>query len=347
MVPFLIGTVAVVLMFQANFLIYILKTFSLGNIPPLALAQIILLKTPSFLNLTLPVGMALAASLAMSRLARESEITAMRAAGAPYRRILIPAVLFGVFSAGLNFFLAERVMPPAEVSSRKLMQEVAILAAAPSDFRSNLTLNLKRYSVNIGLVTRADGGDGLDLHRVIIYERPDVDSTWIWRAESGTYRRGVWRLGNAEDFVIKKGELSQWQPGKEEGINEPIVVDNIMGDALPEGQTLTQLQATIDEAKRVGRDTTEMEVAFHTRYSLPASCIIFALLGPLFAIRLAPRGAFVGVFLSVIIVMLYYNAFVVTTQVFAPNHWTPPAVAAWLPNIIFGLIGLIYLRKLE
>ncbi|HMS55753.1 MAG TPA: LptF/LptG family permease, partial [Fimbriimonadaceae bacterium] len=68
MVPFLIGTVAVVLMFQANFLIYILKTFSLGNIPPLALAQIILLKTPSFLNLTLPVGMALAASLAMSRL---------------------------------------------------------------------------------------------------------------------------------------------------------------------------------------------------------------------------------------------------------------------------------------
>lgn len=62
-VPFLIGTVAVVLMFQANTLIYMMKTYSVSNVPPLALAQIILYKTPDFLRMTLPVGMALASSL--------------------------------------------------------------------------------------------------------------------------------------------------------------------------------------------------------------------------------------------------------------------------------------------
>ena len=61
------GTVAVVLMFQANTLIYQLKTFSLSAVPPLGLLQLILYRTPEYLNMTLPVGMSLAASLEMGR----------------------------------------------------------------------------------------------------------------------------------------------------------------------------------------------------------------------------------------------------------------------------------------
>ncbi len=40
------------------------------------MAQLILFKLPYWLTYTLPVGAALGASLAMSRLARESELTA-------------------------------------------------------------------------------------------------------------------------------------------------------------------------------------------------------------------------------------------------------------------------------
>ena len=53
-VPFLIGTIAVVLMFQANMLIYLFKNFSLSNVPTLAVLDMILYKTPYFLNMTLP-----------------------------------------------------------------------------------------------------------------------------------------------------------------------------------------------------------------------------------------------------------------------------------------------------
>ena len=79
-VPFLIGTVAVLLMFQANQFIYLFKSVSLQNVPFSAFAQLVLYKTPYWANMTLPVGMSLAASLAMSRITRESELTAIRAA---------------------------------------------------------------------------------------------------------------------------------------------------------------------------------------------------------------------------------------------------------------------------
>ncbi len=90
-----------------------------------------------------------------------------------------------------------------------------------------------------------------------------------------------------------------------------------------------------------------MEVAYHTKFSVPAACIVFAITGPAFAIWLSNRGGFVGVFLSVVMVMLYFNVYIISTQVFAANHWVSPMVAAWLPNVVFAFLGLFALRRLE
>lgn len=345
-VPFLIGTVAVVLMFQANMVIAVFKAYSAQNIPPGALLQIILFLTPGFLNLTLPVGTSLATSLAMSRLVRESELTAMRASGAPILRVIVPAAVFGLMVAALNFYIAERVMPPSDKAARKLQMELGVLGAVP-DFRSNVTVNLDKYSANIGVVERSPDGLGMNLYRVLLYERPPGDAIWLWLAEQGTYRAGVWTLRDTQLWIIKKGELSEAKPGKDVVINEPIEINNILSDPSPEGQSLSQLRQTIGEAKRLGRDTTSLETAYHIRFSVPFACLVFAIVGPAFAVWLAPKGGFVGVFLSVVVVMLYYNIHIVCTQVFAPNHWFSPLVAAWFPNLLFVAVGVYALRRLE
>src|SRR2546421_10701839 len=110
MVPFLIGTVAGALMFQANMLIFLFKNFSLQNVPTLAVLDMILYKTPYFLNMTLPVGGALATSLAFSRLTRESELTAIRAYGTPIMRAVFPVIWFGLAVGIGNCRVAERVI---------------------------------------------------------------------------------------------------------------------------------------------------------------------------------------------------------------------------------------------
>lgn len=345
LVPFLIGTLAVVLMFQANLLIFQLKTFSLTAIPVAATLQLILYKTPQFLNMTLPVGMSLAGSLAMSRLVRESELTAFRVAGARILRVVAPIMAFGVLVGLLNYIVAEKVMPPAEARWRQLATQAALLGAAP-DFKSNVVVNLRHYTASFGAVQRVDAST-VRLSNILLIERPSATELVLYTAESGEYRDGVWRLRGP--FVRRLQGLSLFlaKPGKDIVINEPITVESIFTQPLDEEKSAEQLARQIREGKRAGFDTTATEVKLHARYSVPAACVVFALVAPLCAIWFSRSGGFVGVLLSIVLVFLYYNAYIISTEILGRHAIVAPVVSAWLPNALFLSIGLLALRRLE
>lgn len=346
LVPFIIGTLAVVLMFQANILIALFKTYPMANVPTQAVIQIVLLKTPFFLNMTLPVGMALASSLAMSRLARESELTAMRAAGVSILRVVVPIAFFGSLVSLANFLLVERVMPRTERQANRLMAKTGA-AAMGSDLRTNVSFNLKSYFVQIQAMNRTSAGT-LDLTGILLVERPRPGEIWIYTAEQGRYENGVWTLKDTIVRGMKQEQLTVVKPRQDVVINERIDIDTVISpDLMSEEKTLAQLQKGIEDAKRLGRDTTKLEVDYHTRFSLPVSCLIFALTGPVMAVNFARSGAFMGVLLSIFLVLLYYNAYVISTEILGRNSWVSPVVAAWLPNVVFLVLGLVFLRRAE
>lgn len=344
LVPFLIGTIAVVLMFQANTLIALMKAFSLQNVPPLAIAQFILYKTPSFLNMTLPVGMALASSLAISRLARESELTAMRTAGISIARVILPIGWMGLLVAIGNFYLVESVMPGSERASRKLLEQVGIMAVVP-EFKSNVVVNLRSYTASFGSVERS--GEGLKMRQILLIEQPRGDETWIYQAESGTYRSGKWTLRKPYLRMLRGLDLQVARPTKDVVIDEPISVPDLLQQQLPEEQTAVQLSRMIDTERKLKRDTTNLEVAYHIKFSVPAACLLFALTSPIFSVFFARSGAFVGVLVSLVQVLVYYNVYVIATQIIGRNGWLPPLLSAWLPNLLFAGFAVWGMRKIE
>jgi len=348
MVPFLIGTVAVVLMFQANTLIFQLKTFSLSAVPPLALLQLILYKTPGYLNMTLPVGMSLAASLAVSRLTRESELTAMRVAGARVFRVCMPIMAFGLIVSIGDYLITEKVMPKSEARARTLQTELAILGLAP-DFKSNVVINLRNYVANFGSVARGKNSS-VQLSKAILFERPRVDEVNIYTAETGLYKDGVFTLRDYSLWTIKGTDLTLVRPNntkKDMVINEPKTIESFFSNPMNEELTTEELAAAIKEYKKAGSDTTSMEVAYHVRFAVPATCIIFSLVAPIFAVWFARSGGFIGVLLSIFIVFLYYNAHIISTEVLGRNGLVPPWLSAWLPNFIFMAFGILGIRRLE
>jgi lipopolysaccharide export system permease protein len=344
-VPFLIGTFAVVLMFQANTLIYLFKNFSIQNIPPLAFLKLILYQTPSYLSMTLPIGMALAASLAISRLTRESELTAMRSGGAGILRVMRPVALFGVAVGFLNFYVVEKVMPRSEKEAARLMQDVMLMGSSP-DIRSNVVIQLRNYTAYFETVMRGED-DKLMIYGALLFERPRVGEIWLYSADEGVYDKGRWVFPNATLRQLVGKDLFQYVVGKQVDIQEQMQIDEIFSPPRVEEQTAEELRKSIEDARRLRRDTTHLEVTYHTRYSVPAACFIFALVGPVFAIWLGRSGGFIGVLLSIFIVFLYYNIFVISTQIFGRNGWFDPITAAWLPNGLFLVLGLLGLRKLE
>ncbi len=344
-VPFLIGTVAVTMMFMANLLIYLLKELELQNVPPAALAQLILYKVPYFLNMTLPVGMALAGSLAMSRLARESEITAMRGAGASILRIIVPVAFFGILVGVGNWLVVEKAMPPAEKEFQRVKRQVGVLAASPT-YRANAVIYLGNYTATFDEVSRGDNGQ-VDLHGILLVEKPRPGETVLYKSEKGTYKDGIWNLDRTVVMSLRANELTAYDVRQKFRIDDKIIIDDLFSPAEAEEQTADELRQAIADAKESGRQTVPLEIAFHTRFAVPAACIVFALIGPALAIGFARSGAFVGVLLSVVLVFAYYNLHVVCTQILGRMEAVNPLTAAWLPNVIFLALGLIFIRRLE
>ncbi len=344
-VPFLIGTLSVLLMFQANTLIFQLKTFSLSAVPPLALAQLILYKTPYFLTWTLPIAMSLTSSLAISRLARESELTSMRGAGASILRVCYPVMAFGALVGVGLWYITERVMPPSQAAARKLEIELSVRATAP-EFRSNVVVNLRNFTASIGSVSRGRGSV-VQLSQVLLFERPRVGEVVIYSAETGEYRDGIWTLKDAMGWHVKGSTLTKFVSKQRPVINDPISVESLFSPPTQEEQTADQLLKAIGEGRKMGQDTTSLQVAYHTRFAIPATCFIFAVVGPIFAVWFSRAGGFVGVLLSIVIVFLYYNAHIISTEILGRNALVPPWVAAWLPNFVFVAFGLIAIRRLE
>lgn len=344
-VPFLIGTLSVVLMFAVNLLMAIQKNFDLAAVPPAAVAQYILFKTPGFLEMTFPVGMALAASLATSRLARESELTAMRSAGASIMRFVRPIILFGCVVAVASYANVEYVMPRAEKKAVNLERKIGTLVTAPS-LSQNAYIRLSRFQVSIGQVQRI-GQDHFALTDILLFSRPKPGVDQIISSPEGEYNRGVWVFQKPQIRQIQGDSLIQVRSSDAMKIDEKIQVADFFAPPQPSQLTVSELRKTIAQAVRRGVDATPLEVEVQTRFSVPAACIIFAFVAPALAIAFARSGGFTGVLLSIILVFLYYNAFVVSTNILGKNRDLPPFLAAWAPNIIFLVIGFIAMKRLE
>jgi lipopolysaccharide export LptBFGC system permease protein LptF len=98
---------------------------------------------------------------------------------------------------------------------------------------------------------------------------------------------------------------------------------------------------------RIGQRVRAVEIVFHNKLAVPAACAIFAVFAPVVAFYFSRGGAFVGVLISIFIVFLYYNLWILTSQVLAKGWILPPVLGAWLPNILFAIAGVVALWRAD
>jgi len=211
--------------------------------------------------------------------------------------------------------------------------------------KTNAFLNLRQYAANFEVVEH--DGDDLKIQGVTLIEHPEPGVTALTTAKSATYHNGLWSFHDAYFRVIKDMEVQVFHPRDDFEINESIVSGDLFSPPMAEEMTMKELSDSIKAGKKVGSNTKDLEVKLHIKFSVPAACIIFALIGPVFAIFFSKSGGFVGVFLSIVIVLLYYNAFVISTEILSKIPQVPGWLAAWLPNILFSIAGVIAIRRLE
>jgi Lipopolysaccharide export system permease LptF/LptG len=91
------------------------------------------------------------------------------------------------------------------------------------------------------------------------------------------------------------------------------------------------------EIENLDRNIDSFRVEIHKKFSIPFACVVFVLIGAPLGIR-TRRGGFANMAIAVAFFMVYY-VFLIGGEQLADRGFLSPALAMWLPNLLFGVVG--------
>ena len=102
--------------------------------------------------------------------------------------------------------------------------------------------------------------------------------------------------------------------------------------------TMDMIQMRQIEVDALDRRVNSLQVEIQKKFSIPAACIVFVLVGAPLGIQARKSGIGVA-FLSILFFVFYYLCLAGGEEL-ADRRFLNPAVAMWTPNVVIGLIGL-------
>jgi lipopolysaccharide export system permease protein len=352
LLPFIIGTLAVLMMLVGNTLFALLDRAMRERWPVGMITRILVLNIPVVLKLTLPVSTALAVSLATNNMARNNEITVLRSIGVPLIRIFLPMLLFGTIVSGVNVYLYDRVVPWAWREQQSVQGFLDNLPSNPIDV--GFTVPVENYDITFSQVQKLSDTKRRLLKVVIVDKAVGNDEfRTITTAETADYENGIWQMKNVVHHRYDKYGFATVDVAAPTGTLSLRIdfsqasMSGVSGQSDNE-MTFAELTQRHESAKRQGqtRAALEYDVARWFKLSLPMMGIVFALCGPPLALRFSRAGSFTGVLLSIITVFVAWNTLLFMKAV-GLGGYLPPVVAAWSTNVLFTLIGLWLLKTQE
>lgn len=366
-VPFLIGQSAIVLMLTGSVLYNNANVLLMHQVPLRYVWQMVLYFLPFLVHMTMPVAMAVAASLAVSRLGRDSEITVMRASGVSLSRIFRPIFVTGLLLSIGDFYFGEMVVPAAVQRFDRVVQDMVVHIPRLRPIAGQIIVASDHaYAFYVETMIPREGY--IELHNIEIMSTPKATAMGrsdplVVSARRGRFEAGTWTL--EEPFVIRHSVDGQnYVVSRPETFQLSSVVDPqafqsgfllqipMWTMARSATETLAQLGAKIERQRQQGILNHYDVLDYHFKLSVPFSCLVMAVCCPPLALRFARGGGFTGTLLSICLVFVYWNTLLLTRILGAPGPTgaapvLPPVVAAWSQNVLFTLLGLWVMRRSE
>ena len=107
-----------------------------------------------------------------------------------------------------------------------------------------------------------------------------------------------------------------------------------------------ELRRYINELAQSGFDVVRLSVQFYRKFSFPLIAFVVALLGIPFSLTMGKKGALSGVAVSIAIAIVYWSVSSLFEAMGNLNQ-LPPIVAAWSPDLLFGLGGVFLLLRVR
>lgn len=112
----------------------------------------------------------------------------------------------------------------------------------------------------------------------------------------------------------------------------------------PEEMNILQIYKCISKKKRAGEDVAKEKVELNYRFSYPVITIIVLLITLPLSVVLKRGGIAIGLGISIVLAFVYWGV-IQSCRAYGVAGLMDPILAAWLPNIMFGTIGIALIFK--
>jgi LPS export ABC transporter permease LptG len=295
--------------------------------------------------LVMPAAVLFATVFTVGTMGRHSELTAAKAGGQSFHRLMRPVFVAAALASVLAFLVGE-VAPGA--TARQLEIQKA-KQARPTRTRFNFV-----YRGDAGWVYTIRSLDVSNRQlKQVLFERQGTGPAYpglVLTADSASYdnRLGAWRLRTGASRVIAG-------PGQQATFNfrtmrlkalRQTPADLMAEPKAPDEMRYAELGRYIDALKRSGNDANKLMVDQALKLALPVTCLIIALFGAPLAVTSPRAGAAVGVAISLGTTVVFLLCTQITKAIGAGGVINP-IVAAWFPNLVFLFAGLVLLARVR
>lgn len=301
---------------------------------------------PQYLGLGIPIGLMLGVLMAFRRLALSSELDALRAIGLGYGRLLRVPYVFAIVLMGFNLAIVGFIQPYAEYAYKGLRFELRSGALGASIKVGEFT------SLGHGMTLRVERSEkkGTDLYGVFLRVESRNGRTLAVTADRGTFLSTD--DPNTILFRLANGRLVHDAPG----YRSPRVLSFARHDLpinLPAIESFRRRGTGAEELNllelvRVGHEriAEQRRNAARANFHFRLVEVVMMLLLPLLAVALAvpPKrsSSGLGIFLSILMVVIYHKVNQYAQEMGALGRMDP-LIALWVPFTIFaGLILWMY-----
>jgi lipopolysaccharide export system permease protein len=299
---------------------------------------------PESMFLILPAAVLFATVFSIGTITRHSEITAAKASGISFYRLIRP-IFFGAVLATLVGLALSEIIPKANAKRIELLRE--------SDYqRGNERYNFT-YASEQGRVYKiaALAVDSQIIQGVEI-ERKGTGAafpSYVIVAKSGKHVPGNgWTLTEGHMHFIPDTLTSYgmtFATLRDRHMTE-LPQDLTARDKAPQDMGFKELGRLIKTTERSGADANVLKVERMLKITIPVTCLIIVLFGAPLATSTQRGGAAYGVGVSLGTTVIFLML-IQLTKAIGGKGTIDPYFAAWIPSIVFGVAGAILLARVR
>jgi lipopolysaccharide export system permease protein len=312
-----------------------------NQVSPLVVGAYLLNVAPFFLYMTVPLGVLMAVLITLGVMQRSNEITAIKATGVSIYRIIVPVLVAAILLAAGLFSFDQFYLPYTNKRQDALRSQIK--GKPPQTY-----LNPDRKWIF---------GQHSDIYYYQFFDsdRNQFGNLSVFQFDPGTFQltRRIFAGSAHWDDRLQRWICTQgWErafqgPAIEDFRTYEVAAFPFISEPPPyfkkevrqsSEMNYEQLERYIHDLQQSGFDVVRLKVQLQKKLAYPMIAVVMAVLAIPFALSAGKRGAVAGVATAVGIAVVYWTVSGLF-EAMGNISQLPPVLAAWSPDLIFGLLG--------